>query len=49
MFAGKRRFFLLFKKIHVHTLRFWIVFARAHENAIVTKNGPIFDVSMRIY
>ena len=49
MFAGKRRFFLLFKKIHVHTLRFLIVFARAHENAIVTKNGPIFDVSMRIY
>ena len=42
-------FFSFSKKIHVHTLRFWIVFARAHENAIVTKNGTIFDGSMRIY
>ena len=42
-------FFLLFKKIRDHTLRFWIAFARAHENAIVTKNGTIFDGSMRIY
>ena len=42
-------FFFFSKKIHVHTLRFLIVFARAHENAVVTKNGPIFDGSMRIY
>ena len=31
------------KKIRVHALRFWIVFARLCENVILTENGTIFD------
>ena len=39
-------FFSVFKKFCVHTLRFWIVFTRPHENAILTiENGTIFDGS----
>lgn len=37
----KKEIFSPFQTNHVHTLRFWIVFARAHENAIVTKNSTL--------
>ena len=32
------------KKIDVYTLRFWIAFARPHENAIVTDNNTTLSV-----
>ena len=35
------------KKIRVHALRFWIVFARLYENVILTENGTIFDGNMQ--
>ena len=46
----KGEFFAPFSKhFRDHTLRFLIVFARPHKNAIVTENGTIFDGSIRIY
>ena len=38
----------VFKKICVHTLRFWIVFARSHKSTIVTGNSTIFYWCMGI-
>ena len=36
------------KKIRVHTLRSWMVFARPKENAIAIETGTSFDENMRI-
>ena len=47
VFAWKQKFFLSFqkkKKIDVYTLRFWIAFARPHENTIVTDNNTTLSV-----
>ena len=50
VFVWKRKLFSPFskKKIRVHTLRFWMVFARPKENAIAIENGTSFDERMRI-
>ena len=37
----------VFKKIRVHSLRFWIVISRLCENVILIENGTIFDGNMR--
>ena len=48
-FCLKIEIFFLPFKTRIHTLHFWIAFARPHENATVTENGIVFDGSMRDY